>query len=192
MSTPVTSRGRAKEQRRRALLAAAARLFADRGFKRVSLEELGSAVGVSGPAVYRHFPSKQAVLAALLVDVSEGLLRGGQAVVDLGGGADATLDDLIAFHVDFAVTQPDVIRVQDRDLESLEGSDRHAVRSLQRRYVELWVRVLGGVRPGESAPDLRTRAHATFGLINSTPHSAGRSRDTRRILEQMARAALLS
>ncbi len=192
MSTPVTSRTRAKEQRRRALLAAAARLFADRGFKRVSLEELGSAVGVSGPAVYRHFPSKQAVLAALLVDVSEGLLRGGQAVVDLGGGADATLDDLIAFHVDFAVTQPDVIRVQDRELESLEGSDRHAVRSLQRRYVELWVRVLGGVRPGESAPDLRTRAHATFGLINSTPHSAGRSRDTRRILEQMARAALLS
>lgn len=192
MSTPATARGRAKELRRRSLLTTAARLFADRGFERVSLEELGSAVGVSGPAVYRHFPSKQAVLSALLVEVSESLLRGGQAVVDSGGGADETLDDLVAFHVDFAVTQPDVIRVQDRELESLGGSDRHSVRSFQRRYVELWVGVLGRVRPDEPASELRTRVHATFGLINSTPHSAGRSGDTRRILEGMARAALLS
>ena len=192
MSTSTTLRSLAKEERRRALLTAGARLFAERGFERVSLEELGSAAGISGPAVYRHFPSKQAMLAFLLIDVSEGLLAGGQAVLDREGSPAETLRALVAFQVDFALAQPDVIRVQDRELESLERLDRHVVRSYQRRYVELWVGVLAELRPAESSSDLRTRAHATFGLINSTPHSAGRSRDTRRLLENMAEAALLS
>ncbi len=192
MSAPTTLRSEAKASRRRALLAAAAQLFAERGFERVSLEELGAAVGISGPAVYRHFPSKQAVLGSLLTGVSEGLLSGGQAVIDRGSSPAELLRELVRFHVDFALSQPDVIRVQDRDLASLDEADRHAVRALQRRYVELWVEVLGTLRPGESAADLRTRAHATFGLINSTPHSAGRSSDTRRILERMAETALLN
>lgn len=75
-----TARDRAKAERRRALLAAAARLFAERGFDGVTLEEIGAAAGVSGPAVYRHLAGKQALLGAILVDVSERLLRGGREV----------------------------------------------------------------------------------------------------------------
>src|SRR4051812_34083370 len=51
---PPTARRRAKAERRDALLSAAARLFARRGFDGVSLEDLGSSAGISGPAVYRH------------------------------------------------------------------------------------------------------------------------------------------
>ena len=189
MSEPTTPRGKAKADRRQALLDAAAALFAERGFTRVSLEELGSAVGISGPAVYRHFDGKQAVLGALLVGVSEGLWLGGQSVVESAVDDAAALTGLIAFHVDFALANADVIRVQDRDLDSLTEPDRHRVRALQRSYVELWVEVLGRLSPGHEHSALRTRAHATFGLINSTPHS-GRTRETREILERMALAAL--
>ena len=45
---PPTQRSRAKQNRRQALLSAAAALFAAEGFNRVSLEDLGSAAGVSG------------------------------------------------------------------------------------------------------------------------------------------------
>ena len=190
-ATPTTARGRAKADRRTALLTAAARLFAERGFDRVSLEELGAAVGVSGPAVYRHFEGKQAVLGAMLVGVSEGLWVGGQAVVEKSADAAAALSQLIAFHVDFALANANVIRVQDRDLDSLADPDRHSVRALQRSYVELWVDVLAALSPDAARPMLRTRAHATFGLINSTPHS-GSTRETRGILESMALAALRS
>jgi len=48
------------------------------------------------------------------------------------------------------------------------------VRRLQRRYVEVWVAVLARVHPADDAATCRARAHAVFGLINSTPHSAGR------------------
>ena len=184
-----TVRSRAKADRRQAMLDAAAHLFAERGFARVSLEDLGAAVGVSGPAFYRHFAGKQAVLGSLLVGVSEGLASGGRSVVDQAPDAPAALSALIAFHVDFALANADVIRVQDRDLDSLADADRHDVRALQRTYVELWVDVLSRLAPNAERSALRTKAHATFGLINSTPHSS-RTRETRAILEGMAAAAL--
>jgi AcrR family transcriptional regulator len=188
-SAPLTLRSRAKANRRQVLMRAAARLFAEHGFTRVSLEELGAAAGVSGPAVYRHFDGKQAVLAALLVGVSEDLFIGGQTVVAGSTGDEAALLSLIQFHVDFALSTPDVIWVQDRDLDSLTDADRHTVRTLQRNYVELWVEVLGRLHPSADTGALRIRAHATFGLMNSTPHSV-RTRETRQILEQMALAGL--
>lgn len=188
----VTPRSQAKADRRAALLRAAAELFAERGFPRVSLDDLGAAAGVSGPAVYRHFAGKQAVLGALLIDTSEGLRTGGREVVAASADDAAALTGLIAFHVDFALANADVIRVQDHDLDSLTDDDRHTVRALQREYVELWVDVLARLRPEEARAALRTRAHATFGLINSTPHSSrtGSARATREILERMAHAAL--
>ncbi|MCR2762112.1 TetR/AcrR family transcriptional regulator [Microbacterium sp. zg.B48] len=198
MTSGVTERGRAKADRQEAILHEAARLFADRGFSGVSLEELGAAVGVSGPAVYRHFANKQALLGAILVRVSERLLSGGQDVIASHDTPETRLDGLIRFHVDFALTDADVIRVQDRDLASLSEHDRHTVRRLQRQYLELWTAVLAEIHPDRSESDLRVRAHACFGLINSTPHSMRALRTSptentvRGILESMARSALTS
>ncbi|WP_416417406.1 TetR/AcrR family transcriptional regulator [Paenarthrobacter aromaticivorans] len=193
---PATQRGQAKELRRLALLSAAAGLFAENGFTRVSLEDLGAAAGVSGPAVYRHFPGKQAVLGELLLSVSRDLLDGGLRVVAEAENAMDALKGLIQFQVDFALSNPDVIRVQDRDFGSLSSTDQAEVRSLQRAYVETWVDVLARIHSDTDVAGLRVRAHAAFGLINSTPHSVrhhGRKiavKSARPILEQMALAAL--
>ena len=169
---PATQRSQAKENRRQALLSAAAALFAVDGFNRVSLEDLGAAAGVSGPAVYRHFAGKQAVLGALLLSVSQDLLDGGRRVVaDSDGAAGGAAPAWSQFHVDFALSNPDVIRVQDQDFSNLADDDQAEVRTLQRNYVELWVDVLAGLHADTEAAELRMRAHATFGLINSTPHS---------------------
>jgi len=189
---PPTARVRAKAERRSALLSEAARLFANHGFDGVSIEDLGASVGVSGPAVYRHFPSKQAVLAALLVGVSQGLLEGGRAVVAAADDDAEALRSLVRFHVDFALRDPDVIRVQDRDLEVLAPDDQQAVRKLQRSYVDLWVGVLSGLAPTTDRAELRLRAQATFGLLNSTPFSARglSAARMRALLEEMALASL--
>ncbi len=196
MTSGVTERDRATADRQTAILHEAARLFAERGFSGVSLEELGAAVGVSGPAVYRHFANKQALLGAILVRVSERLLNGGQQVIAENHSPSDRLEGLIRFHVDFALTDADVIRVQDRDLASLSEEDRHRVRRLQREYVELWMAVLAEIHPTRAEAELRVRAHACFGLINSTPHSVRRARASpsdstvRGILESMASSAL--
>jgi AcrR family transcriptional regulator len=194
VAQPANARAQAKANRRTVLLNSAASLFAQRGFKGVSIEDLGAAAGVSGPAVYRHFNGKQALLGALLVGVSEELLVGGKSVVESTPDAAAALRALVAFHVDFAVTKPDVIRVQDRDFDSLGEVDSSAVRSLQRAYVELWVGALGRLFPERDPAVRRLQAHAVFGLINSTPHSVQMHREpaatARPVLEAMAWAGL--
>ncbi len=196
MTNGVTERDRAKADRHAAILHEAAVLFAERGFSGVSLEDIGGAVGVSGPALYRHFANKQALLGAILLEVSERLLAGGRAVLSTHDGAHERLDAIIAFHVEFALRDSDVIRVQDRDLASLSDADRHTVRRLQREYVEMWIGILSSVHPDRDDDDLRVRAHACFGLINSTPHTVRASRarpgerDIRGILHSMALASL--
>src|SRR5690625_1311561 len=69
--------GRTGGARRAEILRAAAGLFAARGSHGVSIDDLGRAVGTSGPALYRHFPGKEALLAAMLLDVSERLAADG-------------------------------------------------------------------------------------------------------------------
>ena len=192
----VTGRSLAKASRRAAMLDAAASLFAERGYNGVSIEELGAAAGVSGPAVYRHFSGKPAVLSALLVGVSRDLLEGGKAVVSASATPEIALRGLVEFQVDFALRQADVIRVQDRDLGSLPEDDERTVRSLQRQYVEVWVDALSALHPDSDLPLLRDRAQGVFGLINSTSHtvhSGKGARETARLrslLDRMAWAAL--
>ena len=187
-----TRRDQMKADRRRQLLDAAARLIAERGFVSVRLEDLGAAVGISGPAGYRHFPNKDAVLVELLVGISTRLHEGGSAAAEAADSPSAALDALVEFHLDFALGEPDLIRIQDRDLESLPADARRQVRQTQRKYVEVWVGVLEQLDPQLDQADARIKAHATFGLINSTPHSANPASPARarRVLRDMTLAAL--
>jgi AcrR family transcriptional regulator len=191
-SAALTRREQLKALRRDQLLEAAARLIAERGFLGVRLEDLGAAAGISGPAVYRHFPNKEALLAELLVGISERLFEGGAAVVAQSSGPEEALHALIDFHLDFALGESELIRIQDRDLDKLPAPAKRQVRRAQRQYVELWVTVLRQLNAALSEADARVQAHATFGLINSTPHSANRLAPSlaRPVLRHMAIAAL--
>jgi AcrR family transcriptional regulator len=177
--------------RRAQILDTAARLFADRGFHGVSVAELGAACGISGPALYKHFPSKDAMLAEMLVEISEDLLRVARARVGAASDAGSALQALVSWHVEFALRHKPLIVVQDRDWASLPEQARERVRSLQRAYVDLWADRLSLLHP-QLAPDAaRARAHAAFGLLNSTPHSAVLPEpDMVRLLEEMAAGAL--
>src|SRR4051812_39952611 len=82
-------RSQLKSDRRLQLLSAAERLFAERGFLAVRLEDIGAAAGVSGPAIYRHFPNKESLLVELLVGISARLLAGARDVKTHSSGAAA-------------------------------------------------------------------------------------------------------
>jgi len=176
--------------RRDQILTSAAELFARRGFHGVSITELGAACGVSGPALYKHFVSKEAILSEMLVGISERLLSEGRA---RAGAAEDPLAALIGWHVEFALEHPALIVVQDRDFSALPTEARETVRRLQLEYVDLWADVLRASRRDLRVVDARARAHAVFGLINSTPHSARLpAQQMRDLLASMAHAAALA
>ncbi len=179
--------------RREQILAAAAELFARHGFHGVGIDDIGSAVGISGPALYRHFRSKDAMLGEMLTSISEVLLAGGQARVAHPGAADAILAELVSFQVDFALDNPALITVQERNLGNLTDPDRRRVRALQRRYVEIWVDAIRAAVVTMDEPTARAAAHAVFGLINSTPYSRHLDREQMgTLLRGMAIAGLTS
>ena len=89
--------------RREQILSTAAELFAARGFHGVSVVDLGHACGISGPALYRHFASKDAMLAEMLIAISEELLSVGRARVRDAADPREALHALVDWHVDFAL-----------------------------------------------------------------------------------------
>jgi AcrR family transcriptional regulator len=174
-----------RRSRRDEILEIAVGLFASRGYHGVSMDDIGSAAGVTGPALYHHFAGKEAMLVAALIPVSEGLLHGGKdRVARHPDDARAALADLIEFHVEFALENPAVIALHLHELDRLPEEPRRQIRRLQRLYVEEWVGVLGILRPSLDAGEARVLAHAAFGLMNSTPFLGGE-------VDRRRRAALL-
>ena len=188
MTTPTRDRG----SRRIEILDAAAILFARHGYHGVSIEDLGSAVGISGPALYRHFSGKEALLATLLLDISSRLRASAADVVTTANAPAAALDALLDMQITFALEQPALITVHDHELGNVPEPERRQIRRLQRLYVEEWVTVLNELYPSCPAARLRAATHAVFGLLNSTPHSAGELPPTamRPLLHAMGKAAL--
>lgn len=185
-------RGSRGALRREEILAAAAALFARRGFHGVTIDDIGAAVGMSGPGIYRHFHGKEAVLAEMLVGISERLLAEGSRRVVAAVDAGAALGALLDWHISFALSEPDLITVQTRELGNVPEPARRQIRRLQRLYIEEWVTVASELSPLASPARLRTALHAIFGLLNSTPHSASElpADAMADLLRAMAQAAL--
>src|SRR5262249_60776067 len=115
VATSPTTRRRS---RRHEILEIAVGLFATRGYHGVSMDDIGAAAGVTGPALYHHFAGKEAMLVAALIPVSEGLLDGGMARAGQHqGNPRALLDSLIDFHVAFALANPAVIALHLHELD---------------------------------------------------------------------------
>jgi AcrR family transcriptional regulator len=193
VTTASTTPTRNRRNRRGEILDAAAGLFAARGFHGVSIEDIGGAVGVSGPALYRHFDGKDALLSEMLLDVSSRLRESAVTVVTSAAESpEEVLDALLDVQIAFAIEHPALITVHDRELGNVPEPARRRIRRLQRLYVEEWVTVLAELHPRCPAARLRAATHAVFGLLNSTPHSAGElpAQDMRPMLRAMARAAI--
>jgi AcrR family transcriptional regulator len=174
------------------ILAAAARLFAQRGFHNVGIDDIGAELSVSGPALYHHFRSKDAILTELLVGISQILVAEGRQRVEEATDSAEALASLIDWHTQFALANPDLITVQNRDLASLAPSEQTRVKGLQRGYVQLWATTIGK-EFGCPPTDARAAAHAAFGLLNSTPHSSRiPARSLAALLKGMCQGALAS
>ncbi|MGZ4701322.1 MAG: TetR/AcrR family transcriptional regulator [Ilumatobacteraceae bacterium] len=186
-----TRPGRARLSRRDELLSVAADLFAERGFAKVTVDDIGNAVGISGPALYHHFDGKESLLGEMLVGISESLLTKATAVVERVS-LNQALDPIIAMHVDFAVDNRSLITVHFRDLVQARKADQRRVKDLQGAYVDIWVDIVAAQQITVlDTKDVRAAVHAVLGLINSTPFSGRLRRDTHvALLRTMATGAI--
>jgi AcrR family transcriptional regulator len=74
------------EQRRRQLFAVALELFARRGYRATTMDDIAEAAGVTKPLLYQHFSSKRALYLELVDSIAQDLLTAiGRAVMQADG-----------------------------------------------------------------------------------------------------------
>jgi AcrR family transcriptional regulator len=171
--------------RRELLLEAAADLFAARGYHAVGIDDIGAAAGITGPGVYRHFPSKQALLEALCDRTMDRMLGLAQAAEGL--------DALLALHVTFAVEERALLGVWVRERRALADEARRSLRERQVTYEQVWRDALAPLRPELSTEHADLLVRAVLAMLNTSAliESPLAPPPRAALLRQVARAALL-
>ncbi|ALG85238.1 TetR/AcrR family transcriptional regulator [Gordonia phthalatica] len=150
--------------KREAVLTESIRLFAAHSFHEVTMEQIGAAVNLPPSGVYRHFPSKTAILIAALWRGSE---RTTAAIAD-GLAHAATpveaVDALARQYAGLCVADPDIMTVYLRDMSALDPDDRRALRRQQRLNVDEWASWLRRARPDLTPGTARFLVHAALNL----------------------------
>ena len=182
-----TSRGVIRQE---LILKVAATLFSERGYDSVSINDIGFAAGVTGPAIYRYFASKE----ALLVSIYEHLYRrwddGLAAVLAENGSAREAVEQLVDLQIDLAADEAEKIRIvtaEDRHLPP-EASQHYA--SENRRRLRVSTDLIRHVRPDLSRDELDATVHALFAMINSISLKSDPDTITVRVRQHLREMAL--
>lgn len=186
--------GTARQRRRETLLAVAIELFSERGFAAVGVDEIGEAAGITGPGVYRHFPSKQALLVALFDGAISRLNEGATAIEAATEDPAERLQRIVAAHVEVSLDDRALITVYVAEEHSVPEADRRRLRAAQRRYVESWLTAVRPLRPDLDEAGALLVCQAAIGLLNSVAFHGGHMPRVRSapLLAAMALAALLT
>jgi AcrR family transcriptional regulator len=163
---PVRTRLRSSA-RRKELISVAGNLFASRGYYAVTVDDIGEAVGLTGPALYRHFSSKEALLVAVFDEVIDQLTTRLRALLAEAPDPAAALLAIVRLHVEFAIEQRQNVAVWRQEFQNLPEPDRWRLRRAQRLYVEEWVHLVHELRPEFSDTEVRAAVHAAIGLLQS-------------------------
>ena len=147
----------------------AAELFAAQGFSRTSIAELAAHCQASKSWIYHYFPSKEAILYAILHDHMTLLLRTAERELEGPGAPEAQLRALLRAFMAIYVRAQAKHAVLLAELGSLPAAQQHEIRGLERRVVDLVAGVIA--RLDASAGERRAVVPLTmmlFGMINWT------------------------
>lgn len=152
------------------LITAASTLFQDRGFHDVSMEDIGSAAGISGPSVYRHFPSKAALFMAAAQRIAQQLEFGRLAVARTATSEADALRGLVASYIETMSRSADLMTASSQ-VSALSDADRAELKRVQRDYVAEWTHLLRAVRPELGEVEGRVVVHMALTIANDVMHT---------------------
>ena len=184
----------AARPRRELLLQSAADLFSARGYHAVGIDDIGAAAGISGPGVYRHFPSKSAILEALCDRAMDTMLEGAREIPAAHDDPSVALEALVDLHVDFAVGRRTLLGVWMREQRALSDDVRRSLRRRLRAYEQPWREVLARLRDDLAPDEITVAVTATLSMLNTAAIVDVEVPTDRlaRLLRRMALSALLA
>lgn len=163
------ARGRAAsyDDQREKILAAAARLFARRGYSATSMNQVAEACALSKATLYHYYRDKYSLLASIADEHVSRLLALVQSVHAETPEPEQKLRELIRRIVEEYADAQDAHRVLTEDVKFLEPADQKRVLDKEREVVAGFARAVGGLRPELDAALLtKPLTMLLFGMIN--------------------------
>jgi TetR/AcrR family transcriptional regulator, cholesterol catabolism regulator len=157
-----------KDQKLDALLSAAARVFAERGYHQTSMRDLARASGVSLAGLYYYVESKEELLFLIQQ-------RNFERVISLMrerlAGATDPVDRLMRFidnHLDYFASHMAEMKVLSHEAGALSGEPLHTVDEMKREYTRALMDILAGIEEshGPAHANRRVAAYSLFGMMN--------------------------
>jgi len=187
-----TVRTRKGLDRRERILAAATVLFRENGYHATGIDEIGEAAGITGPGIYRHFSSKDAILMTVFDRIWLRLRESISAASKLGPQEALVL--LVETHVDLVVHNRTATTLLLQELRSLPENYQAKARRNEAIYRDAWANAIIKKNPTLSLDEGRLIAESCFWLINAFDGdpvcgSVGPDR-AKHLLTEMAYAAL--
>jgi AcrR family transcriptional regulator len=185
------SPGMLPASRRQAALSAAVRLFAERGFEAVGMDDIGAAAGITGPTLYHHFPGKSAILVEVIMRCLDAMYFDLAAVLAGTDDPALALDGALASFVRINVAQRDALTPLFTEIGNLRPDERAPIRRAQQDYVHEWAVLLATARddltPAEAQALVRSTQTAVTAMRRRLPLPAPAQRA---VLHRAGRAVL--
>jgi AcrR family transcriptional regulator len=160
------------------VLAAAAELFANRGFAAVGIDDIGERIGITGPAVYNHFASKEDILAAVILDASERMAQVAEtAATQRSGNPREDLRNMLTLTTNAALDLGDASLVHLREARWLRAPDAQHVQDTNRRLLEITRRLVTTVVPDISVSSFGLRSAFAMGVNATVARDRAPTRD---------------
>ena len=149
-------------------MAAAARVFAARGYHRTSMRDLARASRMSLAGMYYYVEGKEDLLFEIQKGSFERVRRGAEGATAGATTPEEKLQAFIRHHVQFFASHMDEMKVLSHEAESLTGAPLEEVRRLKRAYVGLCLDLLAAVdaQDGNHRMDRHVAAYTLFGMMN--------------------------
>lgn len=175
-----------------AIIDAAARVFAERGYHGTSTQAIADVLGMRQASLYYYFPSKEAALELVCVRGTDGFVESAEAVVESAGTPLDKLTRLIAAHLAPIETKRDYVKVFINERRYLPIGSRRRLGRMSRRIERCFEHVIlagvadGSIRPGT---DARLAMLAVLGMCNAVINwrAADQARDMDRIAAEFAK-----
>ena len=157
------------ERTRAAILAAAERLFARRGFAGTRLEDVAEAVGVKRAALFYHFRDKQALHDAVIEDIFGALVARLDETFSMPTSIAARIERAVEVWVDAIVARPALARLILRYAAEAEERPAQSLFPAAERLLRMgWSLFEEGRASGEIQPLHDDPFHLASALIGAT------------------------
>ena len=157
------------EDKQRGILRSAASVFAEQGMEKASMSQVANAAGVSKSLLYHYYPSKDALIFAIIQSHLEELDNTVTAADDASVSLEDRLRALVRATLESYRDADNEHKVQLNAVDALNDEQRGVIRALERRIVRRFSNVLCEINPALAAkeqPLLMPVTMSLFGMMN--------------------------